>query len=118
MAEVSSKFVFNNDTLVHYDIRADNCAWNPSKQKVCLIDWDWAQMGDSRIDRSSLLINVSRSGYDITKFKRKLDKHATQWLAGFWLASSTKDALDSDRGSLRKSQLETALVALNLLKTL
>jgi hypothetical protein len=40
-AEHSSRFVFRRDVLVHNDVRADNCAWNPHINGVRLdLDFD------------------------------------------------------------------------------
>lgn len=62
MATLSARFLFRNDSLVHNDVRADNGAWNPSLQAVKLIDWNWAQISDRRIDVNSLLVQVYGSG--------------------------------------------------------
>src|SRR6266699_2967501 len=45
-AERSASFLFLKDTLVHYDVRADNSPWNALRQAVRLVDWNWTQLGD------------------------------------------------------------------------
>ncbi len=62
MAEQSARFTFGNDTLVHNDVRGDNCAWNPQLQTVKLVDWNWAGMGNRDIDVGALLVAVQKSG--------------------------------------------------------
>lgn len=49
------------DTLVHFDVRADNLLLRPSGG-VALIDWPWACAGPVWLDRLLLLINVRLYG--------------------------------------------------------
>jgi len=81
MAARSVRYLFRNDSLVHNDVRADNCAWNRLLGAVKLIDWNWTQISDRRIDVNSLLIHVHRSGFDVTtQYAGRLDADALQWL--------------------------------------
>lgn len=117
MAAWSVRFVFRNDTFVHNDVRADNCAWNSSLQTVKLIDWNWAQISDRRVDVSSLLVHVHRSGFDVTnQHIDRLDADALQWLAGFWLNSAAKSDVDntSEAATLGEYQLLSGVAALEL----
>ncbi|MEV4348895.1 phosphotransferase [Actinoplanes sp. NPDC049596] len=55
----------NGDTLVHYDIRADNILLRPDG-RVVIIDWPWACRGAAWIDTLMLLTSVAAdSGHDL-----------------------------------------------------
>lgn len=118
MVRTSSQFTFKNDTLVHNDIRADNCAWNPDLGKVRLIDWNWAQIGDTRIDNAGLLVNVQKAGFNVMHESQKLDKGALQWMAGFWLAAAATPISSNGPSKLRDYQLESGVTALELARKL
>lgn len=115
----SLPFVFKTDKLVHYDVRADNCAWNPVKKEVKLVDWNWAQLGDTRIDVSATLVNVQRGGFDVVSTHAdRLDADALQWLAGFWLRGAATPIWEGGAESLRNFQLEAGVTSLKLLSQL
>jgi len=117
MAALSAQFLFHNDSLVHNDVRGDNAAWNPSLQAVRLIDWNWVQISDRRVDVNSLLVHVYRSGFDVTtKCAERLDANALQWLAGFWLNSAAEKDLNntSEIAILGDYQLLSGVAALEL----
>jgi thiamine kinase-like enzyme len=117
MAAQSARFRFRNDSLVHNDVRADNGAWNPPLHAVKLIDWNWAQISDRRIDINSLLVHVHRSGFDVTnQHTDRLDADALQWLAGFWLhgAADTDTHNTSEVTTLGDYQLLSGIAALEL----
>jgi hypothetical protein len=112
--EKSKNFIFNNDTLVHYDIRSDNCAWNEELKEVRLIDWNWTQIGDTRIDKASLFTTVKKSGFDIGSRLIELDSGALLWMAGFWLAAASTTSLLGGLDALRNSQLMSGVTAFEL----
>lgn len=56
---------------------------------VCLIDWDWCQIGDRRIDMAATLVDIASSGFDISPFYSRLDAGALHWLVGYWFKSTT-----------------------------
>jgi hypothetical protein len=120
MAAESALFVFKNAKLVHYDIRADNCAWNPHTNAVRLIDWNWAQIGDERIDTVSMLVHIHRAGLDISRHYDRLDAHALLWVAGLWLNAAATPLWPggSEHTGLRDYQLESGIAALKLRDTL
>jgi len=79
MAKQSMQYVFKDDTIVHYDVRADNCAWHSKFNTVKLIDWNLAQLGDRRIDISGMLVDVHCAGFDImSRYANRLDAAALQ----------------------------------------
>jgi hypothetical protein len=121
MAAQSARFTFHNDSLVHNDVRADNGAWNQSLQAVKLIDWNWAQISDRRIDINSLLVHVHRSRFDVSNEHASwLNADALQWLAGFWLhsAAETNAHNTSEITTLEDYQLLSGIAALELRDTL
>jgi Ser/Thr protein kinase RdoA (MazF antagonist) len=112
----SHKFVFSNDSLVHYDVRADNCAWNAVSKEICLVDWNWVQLGDKRIDRASLAACVYKSGFDVSSCDiGEINTGALHWLAGFWLNASLSPAREIGFDKLRHSQLLSGIAALDLI---
>ncbi len=118
-ARKSVGFHVRHDALVHYDVRADNCAWNRPSGEVKLVDWNWFERGDRRIDRSSLLVHIENSGYSVLpEFEAILDEGALHWLAGFWLERAGKPIWPPARGELREFQLRAGLTALKLEKQL
>lgn len=119
-AQISAKFILKRTALVHNDIRADNCAWNKNKQEVKLIDWNWTQLGDQRIDVGSFLVHVHKTGFDISTQKHRLDETALHWLAGFWFNAAVQNPLgkSSEQASLRDYQLASGIVAFDLARNL
>lgn len=114
-AKRSAQFVFNQDTLVHHDVRADNCAWNQQLQTVKLVDWNWMQLGDRRIDQAAMLVHVYKAGLDITKScASRLDADALQWMAGFWFTSAATPIWPDGPAHLRDFQLEAGVTAFEL----
>ena len=111
----SSQFVFRNDTLVHYDVRADNCAWNQSQNQVKFVDWNWTQYGDARIDTAAMLTHVQKAGLDISQSQaERLDASALQWMAGFWLKAAATPIWQGGPAHLRDFQLQSGITALHL----
>ncbi len=115
----SHKFRFNNTTLVHNDIRSDNCPYSEFRNVAMLVDWPWAVIGDPRIDCNSLLVHVQLSGFDVTKdYYNKLDLPTLQWLAGYWFSASTDEETEPAKIHLRNHQFLSGLKALELVRLL
>lgn len=118
-AQRSARFVFRNDVLGHHDIRADNCAWNAEDKRVKLVDWNWAQIGDPRIDISALLVNVQNSGLDVLPaYRSRLDSDGLHWIAGFWFKSAVTPIWPGGPEHLRDFQLHSGITALDLVNKL
>jgi hypothetical protein len=119
MAKQSAEYVFQDNAVVHQDVRADNAAWSASQQTVRLIDWNWTQIGDRDIDINAMLVHVHRSGLGVLEHHAAyLDANALEWLAGFWLNASTNPlrANSTRNKHLRDYQLESGITALELAK--
>lgn len=114
-------FNFSKASLVHNDVRRDNCAWNQSTKQVKLIDWNWLQLGDRRIDVNSVLVNAHKSGLNLTDgFSHRLDENALLWLAGYWFQASLslyKDNI-SEVATLKDYQFASAVSAYELALTI
>lgn len=117
LSQTNSGYVFENTTLVHNDVRADNCAWNQTRKAVALVDWNWTQLGDRRIDVNAVLVDVAMSGVDVFNLqKSRLDKNALVWLAGYWFKSAMTKLLDSSElSSLIDFQIRSGIIAMKLL---
>ncbi len=114
-AERSATFSFRKDTLVHYDVRADNSPWHALRQAVRLVDWNWTQLGDRRIDLAALLVHVHQAGLDVTRAAGdRLDADALHWMAGFWLKAAATPIWPGGPVHLRDVQLQSAITALSL----
>ncbi len=111
----ASKYKFADDTLVHYDLRADNCAWNPETGQVRLVDWNWAQYGDRDIDLAATLTHIQKSGFDVpAELIERVDPDAFHWMAGFWLNAAATPIWEGGDESLRDLQLLSGITALRL----
>ncbi len=118
LAELSHKsdtYNFNEDTLGHHDLRADNCAWNPTLKLVKLIDWNWLHYGDKAIDMASFMTHVHQNGVDVLAHAReRLDKEALQFIAGFWFKAAVTPIWEGGPANLRDYQFKSALTAWEL----
>lgn len=118
-ADQSRHFAFANDTLVHHDVRADNCAWHAGTGQVKLVDWNWMQLGDRRIDLGGFLVHVHKSGFDVlANHADLLDRGALHWLAGFWFNAAAAPIWPGGPNDLRDHQLQSGLVAWDLARSL
>lgn len=114
-AKLSAGYDFKNDYLVHNDIRSDNCAWNQTLRNVKLVDWNWTQIGDRRIDLAATLTHVYQHGLElIPDYVDRLDVDALHWCAGFWLNSGATPIWEGGSDSLRILQLTSGIAALDL----
>lgn len=97
----------------HHDIRQSNLAWHP-EHGVKLIDWSWAGLGEPNSDSTSFLIDLAKSGYDISAYRDHINPHHCLTLIGFWLAHSTWPAHGDD--TVRFQQFVSALSGYEVLK--
>ena len=110
-----SRFSMRLDTLIHLDVRSDNCAWRAATREVRLVDWNWLQVGDRRIDHAAFLTTVQLSGFDVTdSHSDRLDAEALTWMSGYWFEASTKPMWPGGPPILRDFQLRLAITALRL----
>lgn len=113
--EKGSRYKLSHDTLVHDDIRADNSPWNESTGQVKLVDWNWLELGDRKVDLAALLAHVQKSGFNVLpKFADRLDPDALRWAAGLWLESGIRAIWEGGPEKLRELQLNSGITALRL----
>jgi len=114
-AKRSEAYKFSTDTLVHYDLRADNCAWSQSLKQVKIVDWNWTQLGDKDIDLAATATSIQKSGYNLPdELIKKLNKDALHWMAGFWFNAATTPIWSGGPEHLRELQLLGGVTALRL----
>lgn len=117
-AERSAGYEFADDALVHYDIRADNCAWNKATRQVRIVDWNWTQLGDRDMEFAATLTHVQKSGYDLpVEIVRQFSPDALHWIAGFWLNAASTPIWEGGPEHLRDLQLLSGVTALRLEQT-
>ena len=115
--ERSLEFKVRHDTIVHDDVRADNSPWNESLGQVRLVDWNWIELGDRRIDLAAMLTHIQKSGFNvIPDFADRLDPEALHWMAGFWLKNASTPIYEGGPEKLRDTQLKAGITALKLAK--
>lgn len=113
--ERSLNFIIFHNTLVHDDVRADNCPWNESLGEVKLVDWNWLELGDRRIDLAAMLVHVQASGFNVVpNYRDRLDADALHWMAGFWFEAASKPIWPGGAEKLREVQLRAGITALKL----
>lgn len=103
------------DTLVfcHHDVRQSNLAWHPNHGSK-LVDWSWAGLGTPKSDATSFLIDLHKSGHDISSYRQSIDPRHCLTLLGFWLGHSTWPHRGDD--TVRFQQFLSALSAYEVLR--
>ncbi len=113
--EKAAAYTLSHDTLVHDDVRADNCAWNKTTGEAKLVDWNWLELGDRNIDLAAMLVHVHASGFDVLKDHAvRLNPAALHWMAGFWLEAARQPIWHGGPEKLRDTQLRSGITALEL----
>lgn len=102
----------NFDSLCHHDMRQANIAWHP-QHGAKFVDWSWAGIGTKNSDTTMLLIDLHKSGHDVSDFMNRFDPQYARTLMGFWLAHGIMPAGDSE--GVRFHQLVSALSSYDLL---
>ncbi len=101
--------------FTHHDARQANLAWHP-EHGTALVDWSWAGVGRPKSDTTTLLIDLHKSGHDVSAY---LDTHFSRehalTMIGFWLAHSLWPTRDND-DSVRFHQTASAVAAYDLLQ--
>ena len=99
----------------HHDIRQPNMAWH-SKRGTKLIDWSWSGPGESGSDITSLLIDLHKSGHNISNYYKEINLDHCLTLMGFWLNHATWPYRGDD--TLRFQQFLSALSAYEIYTTI
>jgi len=99
--------------MAHNDARQSNIAWHP-KHGTRLVDWSWGDAGLKNADTTMFLIDLVKSGRDISAFKQHVNNDQAHILIGFWLAHSLWETRDGST-SVREHQAASALAAYKVL---
>ena len=99
----------------HHDIRQSNMAWHP-KRGTKLIDWSWSGSGESGSDITSLLIDLHKSGHNISNYYKEINLDHCLTLMGFWLNHATWPYRGDD--TLRFQQFLSVLSAYEIYTTI
>lgn len=101
--------------IAHFDARQSNIAWHPT-EGVKLVDWSWAATAPAGCDRTMFIIDLFKSGYDVSDLVDKhLDKAHAVALMGYWLGRSIAPTPGSDT-SVRFHQQAAAASTATLLQ--
>ena len=98
----------------HNDARQSNIAWHP-EQGVRIVDWSWADPAPKNADATMFLIDLAKSGHDVSGHLARFNRDYAIVLAGFWLAHSTWQARDAG-STVREHQVASAASALELIR--
>ena len=90
-------------------------AWHP-KRGTKLIDWSWSGPGESGSDITSLLIDLHKSGHNISNYYKEINLDHCLTLMGFWLNHATWPYRSDD--TLRFQQFLSALSAYEIYTTI
>lgn len=102
------------DSFCHGDLRQSNLAWHP-EHGVRIIDWSWAGQSTSGLDTTSFLIDLAKSGIDVSEYESYFDRDNALILIGFLLNHSTWPTSDGDT-TVRTQQIASAVTAWQLLQ--
>jgi 8-oxo-dGTP pyrophosphatase MutT (NUDIX family) len=99
--------------LAHNDARQSNIAWHPEKG-VRLVDWSWADAAPQNADATMLLIDLAKSGHDVSRYMDNFNHDFAVTLIGFWLAHSLWQTRDGST-TVREHQVASAVTAYDLI---
>lgn len=101
--------------LSHHDARQANIAWHPW-HGVRFVDWSWADPGVQGADSTMFLIDLAKSGHDVSKYMSEHfnDDHA-MLLMGYYLSRSL-DKPSEGGEDVRFQQFTSAVTAYRLLQ--
>lgn len=101
------------DCFAHYDIHQSNIAWH-SEHGTRIVDWSWADAAPRGFDTTSFLIDIAKSGYEITPYRHLFCSDHALTLMGFWLVRATEPNYHGT--NVRDQQLLSAITAHSLLQ--
>lgn len=100
--------------LSHHDFRQANMAWHPV-HGTKIVDWSWAGVGRENSDATTFLIDLHKSGHDVSSYMNQFNPDHALTLIGFWLAHSLWPTRDGD-ATVRFHQAVSAVAAYDLLE--
>ncbi len=100
--------------LSHHDARQANIAWHP-EHGVKIVDWSWADPGTESADSTMFLIDLAKSGHDVTQYMdAHFDDDHAMLLLGYYLSRSLDDAFEGNE-EVRFHQFASAVTTYRLL---
>lgn len=99
--------------MAHNDARQSNLGWHP-KAGSRLFDWSWAGPAPKDADTTMMLIDLTKSGHDISPWMHRFNKEYAVTLIGMWLAHSMWETRDGNT-TVREHQAASAVAAFKLL---
>lgn len=100
--------------LSHHDFRQANVAWRIDAGAK-IVDLSWAGVGRKNSDSTTFLIDLHKSGHDISDYMDYFSQEHALTLIGFWLAHSLWPTRGDDK-TVRFHQTVSALSAFDLLR--
>ena len=97
-----------SNCMTHHDLRQSNIAWHPL-HGTKIVDWSWAGAGVDGADATSFLIDLAKSGIDVSSYRQSFNPQHALTLIGFWLEHSTWPS--SENPTVRQHQLASAITA-------
>lgn len=103
-----------NKTLSHHDARQANIAWHPD-HGARIVDWSWADEGTEKADTTMFLIDLAKSGHDVSDYMGEyFDTDHAVLLMGYYVSRSLDDAYDGN-DTVRFHQFASAITTYRLL---
>lgn len=99
--------------LAHHDLRQANIAWHPA-HGAKFVDWSWAGAGLKNSDATMLLIDLHKSGHDVSKHIERFNPSHAKALINFWLRQCLLEPRTPD-SQVRFQQGLSAVSAYDLL---
>ena len=99
--------------LSHHDLRQSNIAWHP-EHGARIVDWSWAGTGPKNGDATMLIIDLHKSGHDMTDYMERFNPEYARLMIGFWLRHCQMEAREAN-GAVRFHQALSAVCAYDLL---
>jgi len=101
--------------MAHNDARQSNIAWHPNRG-TRLVDWSWGDTSPKNADVTMFLIDLVKSGKDVTPYLPAINQDYAQVLIGFWLAHSLWETRDGSQ-TVREHQVASAIAAYKVLNS-
>jgi hypothetical protein len=102
--------------MAHNDARQSNIAWHP-EHGAKLVDWSWGDPAPFNADSTMFLVDLAKSGYDVSSYSEYLNKDQVIVYIGFLLAHCLWKTRDGST-TVREQQVASASAAHRLLISL
>ena len=100
--------------MAHGDARQSNIAWH-TEYGAKTVDWSWGDPAPKNADSTMFLIDLAKSGFDVSRYTSYINRDHMAVLIGFWLAHSLWQTRDGST-TVREQQVASAVAAHQLLR--